>query len=143
MKKLLFITVLCIAFTNFVQAQKDSLKVWGNCGMCKTRIEKAAKKAGATAAEWNEETKMLYVKYAAGSNSQKVQKAIAAVGHDTEQFTAPDQVYNSLHGCCKYERKATAEKSTAKSCCTDTEKCKKENCCTGSTCSKDKNCCSK
>ncbi|MBK9486598.1 MAG: hypothetical protein IPO01_15855 [Chitinophagaceae bacterium] len=28
-------------------AKTETIKVWGNCGMCKTTIEKAAKKAGA------------------------------------------------------------------------------------------------
>lgn len=143
MKKLFFILLVCIAFATNANAQKDSIKVWGNCGMCKTRIEKAAKTAGATSATWNDETKMLYVKYAVGGNNQKIQKAVAAVGHDTEKFAAPEEVYNKLHGCCKYERKAVSEKSTSQSCCKDMEKCKKESCCTGSTCSKNSNCCSK
>ena len=31
-------------------AKSETIKVWGNCGMCKTTIEKAAKKAGAKTA---------------------------------------------------------------------------------------------
>ena len=38
-------------------AKTETIKVWGNCGMCKTTIEKAAKKAGATKATWNEDSK--------------------------------------------------------------------------------------
>ncbi|MBS2214063.1 hypothetical protein KEM09_21845, partial [Carboxylicivirga mesophila] len=33
-----------------------------------------------------------------------VEKAIATVGHDTEHHKADDEVYDNLHGCCKYER---------------------------------------
>ena len=42
----------------------STFKVWGNCGMCKTTIEGAAKKSGATYASWNVDTKVMTVKYA-------------------------------------------------------------------------------
>jgi hypothetical protein len=35
-----------------------TLKVWGSCEMCKTRIENAVKSEGATAATWDDKTKM-------------------------------------------------------------------------------------
>jgi hypothetical protein len=35
----------------------------------------------------------------------EIHKKIASVGYDTELETASDEVYNNLHGCCKYERK--------------------------------------
>lgn len=83
----------------------DSIKVAGNCGMCKARIEKAAKMDGVTKAEWSEETKILTLVYdPAVINSDDVQKKIASVGHDTEKFRAEDKVYNSLPGCCKFDR---------------------------------------
>jgi copper chaperone CopZ len=83
----------------------DSIKVSGNCVMCKARIEKAAKVEGISKAEWSDETKMLTLVYdPAKVNSEDVQKKIAAVGHDTEKFKADDKAYNSLPGCCKYER---------------------------------------
>jgi periplasmic mercuric ion binding protein len=89
-------------------ATKQTIKVWGNCGMCKTTIEKAAKKAGAATATWSEQTHELKVTYAAQkTNSQKIQQAIAAAGYDTQDETAITAVYNKLHSCCKYERKAT------------------------------------
>jgi hypothetical protein len=34
-----------------------------------------------------------------------IKKAIADVGHDNDAYKAPDEVYNNLHSCCKYERK--------------------------------------
>lgn len=83
----------------------DSIKVAGNCGMCKARIEKAAKMDGVTKAEWSEKTKILTLVYdPAVINSDDVQKNIASVGHDTEKFRAEDKVYNSLPGCCKFDR---------------------------------------
>jgi len=83
----------------------ESFKVAGSCGMCKTRIEKAAKVDGVSKAEWDSEKQLLTVTY----NPEKIkiddiQKKIAAVGHDTEKFKAEDKVYDKLPGCCKYER---------------------------------------
>jgi periplasmic mercuric ion binding protein len=130
---------------NFSYAQstvkKETIKVWGNCGMCKTTIEKAAKKAGATAASWNEESKELKVAYAGNKTSAvKIQQAIAKTGYDTQDFTADDEVYNKLHGCCQYDRKAAA--ATTKCC--DSGKCGTGvDCCIGMDCCKDKSCCSK
>jgi periplasmic mercuric ion binding protein len=95
--------------TSFAQTvvKKEIIKVWGNCGMCKTTIEKAAKKGGASAANWNEESKELKVSYAVNkTSSAKIQQSIAKSGYDTQDFTADDKVYNKLHGCCQYDRKA-------------------------------------
>ena len=132
-------------FSNFSFAQtakKETIKVWGNCGMCKKTIETAATKAGASSAKWDTETKMLSVSYSAKkTNAQKIQEAIAAVGYDTRDLTAPDDVYNKLHGCCQYDRKAD-EASTKKISCCSNDKCSKDEC-KGKDCCKgaDKDCC--
>jgi periplasmic mercuric ion binding protein len=84
----------------------EAIKVWGNCNMCKARIEKAAKAEGVVKAEWNKDTKILNLVYNPSViSSDAIQKKIAAVGHDTEKYRADDQVYNSLDACCHYERK--------------------------------------
>ena len=81
----------------------ETLKVQGNCGMCKTRIEKAAKLDGVSKAEWNSETKLLAVTYdAAKTNLDQIGKKVAAVGHDNEKGKTDDKTYNSLPSCCKY-----------------------------------------
>ena len=81
----------------------ESLKVSGNCGMCKERIETAAKVEGVTKADWDKSTKMLSLVYnPAVVKSDDIQKKIAAVGHDTEKYKADAKTYNSLPGCCKY-----------------------------------------
>ena len=86
-------------------SKTESFKVWGNCGMCKDRIESTVKEAGATAAVWDSKTKLLSVTYdPSKTNRDLLSKKIAAVGHDTEKFKAPDEVYSKLPGCCKYER---------------------------------------
>ncbi|MBV5314040.1 MAG: efflux RND transporter periplasmic adaptor subunit [Prolixibacteraceae bacterium] len=84
----------------------SEFKVSGNCDMCKERIETAAKSvSGVGSAEWSSETKMLQVKFdASKTNSDTIQKAIAKVGHDTENFKAPENVYKELPECCLYRK---------------------------------------
>jgi copper chaperone CopZ len=80
--------------------------VWGNCGMCNTKITTAAKSVvGVISAKWNSETKMMSVKYdSEKTNLDEIQKKIASVGYDTKKYKADDEVYNNLHHCCKYDR---------------------------------------
>jgi periplasmic mercuric ion binding protein len=140
----LFITSFCAAQSG---SKKETIKVWGNCGMCKKTIEKAAKTAGATSANWNEETKELKVTYASSKTSNNnIQQAIAKAGYDTEGFTASNAAYDKLHGCCKYDRK---EEASTAACCNeehckkDAAACKETGCCKTTQCCKDKACCQK
>lgn len=104
-----FLFIILASFTASAQksvTKKETFKVYGECGMCKKTIEKAAKDSGATAANWNEETKQLTVTYKTGKTSnEKIQQAIAAAGYDTRDLTADNAAYDKLHECCKYERK--------------------------------------
>ena len=80
-------------------------KVFGNCGMCEKRIEKAAKIDGVSAADWDEDTKILTITFDETKvKPSQVHQAVAAVGHDTEKVKADDAVYANLHECCQYER---------------------------------------
>ena len=112
MKTMKLIIALCFAIgmstTSFAQtnSKTKTITVKGQCGMCKTRIEKAAKIEGVSQAIWNDQTDKLTVTY----NPTKVklidiEKSIAAVGHDTEGVKADDKAYSNLPGCCKYDRK--------------------------------------
>ena len=95
------------AVTLFARAdEKEKFKVAGNCGMCETRIEKAAKGVeGVQLADWDKETKMIEVTFnSEQTDSDQIQKAIAKAGHDTPEHKASDKVYDELPGCCKYER---------------------------------------
>lgn len=88
------------------QSKTESFKVYGNCGMCKSRIEKAAKAVGVAEASWSADTRMLSVTYDSSKvTNEEIQKKIASVGHDTEAMRAEDSVYEKLPGCCLYERK--------------------------------------
>jgi copper chaperone CopZ len=91
-------------------AKAATVKVYGNCGMCETTIEKAANKSKVSKADWNEETKMATITYdGKKTNVDAVLKNIALAGYDNQSFLAPDAAYNELPGCCKYDR----EKKTA------------------------------
>ncbi len=89
-----------------ISGQKGSFKVAGKCGMCETRIENAALSVrGVESAEWDKESGIIELEYnAKKADLEKIQKAIATAGHDTELFTANDKVYEKLPECCKYER---------------------------------------
>jgi mercuric ion binding protein len=142
------ITVL-LAITGISFGQKvktETFNVSGNCGMCKSNIEKAAKTAGASYALWNKNTKVLTVKYSSAStNTAKIQQQIATVGYDNAGAKATNEAYDKLHGCCKYER-ADASKEA---CCESEEKCTHETakmyCCKDGKCTKEghdgKDCC--
>ena len=94
------------------QIKTDTIKVFGECGMCKNRIQKALKTEGITSAAWDTETKLLVVAYDASIiSNDDIQKKMAAAGHDTEKYLADDKVYEKLPGCCHYERKKTEKKS--------------------------------
>jgi copper chaperone CopZ len=86
-------------------AKTVTFKVWGNCDMCKARIEKAVKAEGATSADWDVKSKILTVTFEPAKTSvDGLNKKLAAVGHDTEKYKADDKAYDALDACCKYPR---------------------------------------
>lgn len=93
------------ASTESMAASFD-FKVSGNCGMCKKRIEKAAKAVfGVLNATWDKETKVINIAVSDEAvTKDEVSKAIATVGHDTEFHKAEASVYEELPGCCQYDR---------------------------------------
>lgn len=91
---------------NMPSTKKETFKVWGNCDLCKVRIEKAVKSEGATSADWNTKTKLLTVTFdPAKASIDAFSKKLAAAGHDTEKYRADDKAYNALDACCQYPRK--------------------------------------
>lgn len=111
--KNLIIAILFVLVTLPAQAQdkknknaKYNIEVNGNCEQCKKRIEKAAYSVtGVKSAEWHIDDHTLHLIL----NEEKcsaldVKKAIAKVGHDTDEVKALDADYDNLHACCKYER---------------------------------------
>ena len=88
------------------EVKKEIFTVYGNCGMCKRTIEGSLKDVqGVTLAEWDKETDQMTVSF----NPQKItldaiKQKIADVGYDSDTHRAENKVYNSLPGCCQYER---------------------------------------
>ena len=86
-------------------ATTETVKVYGNCGMCEATIEKAGSLKNESKVDWDKETKMATLTYDTKiTNQGDILKRIALVGYDSDQFLAPDDTYASLPGCCQYER---------------------------------------
>lgn len=84
-----------------------SFKVYGNCGMCKKRIEKAANSvSGVTHSSWDSDTQQITVHTDQQNlNKENVSEGIAKAGHDTEFHLTENSTYDDLPGCCQYERR--------------------------------------
>jgi len=113
MKKLLTLLLIVSCINGWAQqnliSKTDttvSFKVFGNCEMCKVRIENATKIKGVIQANWDIDTKQFTLQYdPAITSPQKVQKRIAEVGHDTELEIAKDYIYKDLPDCCLYRNR--------------------------------------
>jgi copper chaperone CopZ len=103
-------------FAVFAGNKTEKVKVFGNCDMCKSRIEKAAKTVdGVASANWDKETKMMNLTFDdSKTDVHKVEMAIANAGYDTEMHKATDEAYNKLPGCCQYDRAKTDMKMDSK-----------------------------
>ncbi len=112
MKTKMFFSSLAIILLSlapvFAQPTSKTMKVYGKCSLCETRIEKAAKSvSGVSSADWNAESQMLSFSFdASKTNMEKVQAAILAAGHDTDMKRTSDKSYKALPKCCQYERPA-------------------------------------
>lgn len=106
MKNIIIIFFALISFASFAQSNKvvkAEIKVYGNCGMCKARIEKALDRTGIKTAAWDTKTKNLSVVYNPNKiTEQQIHKFIAEVGHDTDQAKAKEETYAKLPFCCLY-----------------------------------------
>ena len=112
MKNIIIILVALIGFSAQAQDKKNknakhTVEVNGNCEQCKKRIEKAAYAvAGVKSAVWDIEShKLSLILNEEKTSVADVQKAVAKVGHDTEETKATDKDYANLHSCCQYDRK--------------------------------------
>jgi hypothetical protein len=101
--------LLSMLFIPFVARSQEAatieatFKAAGNCGQCKTRIEKALSIEGVKEALWNKRTHSVTVAFTSPPLTlDSLQQRVAAVGHDTEKFRAADSVYTALPACCRY-----------------------------------------
>ncbi|BDB54095.1 hypothetical protein GENT5_04000 [Flavobacterium ammoniigenes] len=114
---LVAITVL-LSFTScnaqIKNATTETVKIYGNCGMCEKTIEKAGNLKDIAKIDWNVDTKMATITYdTKKTNQDEILKRIALSGYDSDKFLAPDDVYNNLHGCCQYDRVAKVPVNTS------------------------------
>ncbi len=78
-------------------------KAKGCCPMCEDRIIDALDVPGVRAAEWDQFSEMATVVYKPKKISEeRIQQLVADAGHDTDLFSASDEVYNGLAACCLY-----------------------------------------
>lgn len=108
---LIFLFFTLLSITTYAQSAAPAstkvitanLKVYGNCGMCKSRIERALDTKGVKQAKWSPATKNLEVVYVPGKiTERKIRQLVSAAGHDTDSTKAPDAVYAKLPFCCLY-----------------------------------------
>ena len=118
-KILTVLSILLSSIAGFAQtagAKTETVKVFGNCAMCKEMIENAGNDKRGAKVEWNKDSKLATLTY----NSEKITadevlKKIALAGYDNEKFLAPDEAYSKLPECCKYKRELKSDEMPASS----------------------------
>ena len=101
------LAVAAMSATMQAKTVKTEIPVNGKCNeMCKPRIEKAAKAVpGVLSATWNlKAQKLTFVYDNTKTDTKKVQKAVAASGHDSGNIKVSQATCNKLPGCCKYRK---------------------------------------
>ena len=114
--KILVAIIVLLSYTSCAAQTKnqktETVKIYGNCGMCKSTIEKAGNMKNQANVDWDKETKMATISYdSLKTSKEEILKRIALAGYDSDIFLAPNDTYSNLAGCCQYER---AEKTIAK-----------------------------
>ncbi len=106
-----FVFLVSVIVGSAFAQNENSMNIYfptlGNCYLCKLRIEEAVNNLqGIESVTWDNTTSVTDVTYDDEvMDAFIIMHAIAAVGHDTEWFPAPDSAYNTLVGtCCEYER---------------------------------------
>lgn len=110
LKKILIAAVVLLSISVNAQIKNkktETVKILGNCEMCKKNIEKAGNVSKIAAVEWNVDSNMAKLTYdSTKTNSDEILKRIANAGYDSEQYKATEEQYKKLHGCCQYDREA-------------------------------------
>jgi len=125
LKYLMTALIILLSTSNYAQiknAKTETVKVYGNCGMCETKIETAGNLKKIAKVDWNKDSQMATLTYDTKKTTKdEILKRIALAGYDSDTFLAPDAVYENLHGCCQYDRVA---KVSAKTVASDSEQAK-------------------
>ncbi|MCF8272679.1 MAG: cation transporter [Flavobacteriaceae bacterium] len=102
-----------IEMSNDMAMTDLSFGVRGNCGMCKSTIEKAANSVeGVASANWDVDKKKIDVSFDdTKTDAMAIHKAIASSGYDTEKVAGDEEAYEDLPGCCKYDHEMMMNQS--------------------------------
>ncbi|MCM4154389.1 DUF3347 domain-containing protein [Gramella sp. AN32] len=105
---LIVLLVVLSATSGYAQIKNqktETVKVLGNCDMCKTSIENAGNLKNVSSVIWNKDSKMAEITFdSKKTNRSEILKRIALAGYDSDEYLAPDNAYAQLAECCKYER---------------------------------------
>lgn len=107
--KILGVIILLFSFSStnaqIKNSKTESVKIYGNCEMCKKTIEASGNLKKIAKVDWNKDSKIAAITYDnTKTNQDEILKRIALAGYDSDKFLAPDDVYSKLAGCCQYER---------------------------------------
>jgi len=95
-------------------AKTETVRIAGNCGICKQTIEAAGTKKGEATLSWNADTHLAELTYdSAATTADDVLKRVAYAGYDNARYLAPAEAYAALETCCQYERAQQAAVLTA------------------------------
>ena len=107
-----YLIVLSLFFSSLGFSQQSNLKslnvsflVKGVCEMCKDRIENGTiKLKGVKYVNWDIMSNNISLIYNSKKTSlDQIHKEISLLGHSTEKYKAPEEIYNTLPDCCRYE----------------------------------------
>jgi periplasmic mercuric ion binding protein len=86
------------------------IKVNGNCGDCKERIETAADIKGVKSAVWNPDNKILKLVFRNDKTDlNTIKAAVAKAGYSSDGIKADAKAYAKLPACCQYDDRTHEE----------------------------------
>lgn len=104
----LMAVLLLSSFFSWAQNSADqtlSVKISGNCGMCKKTIEAAGNVKNQSTLIWDEDTQQASLTFDPKKTSaDAILKRVALAGYDNEKYLATAETYANLHACCQYDR---------------------------------------
>jgi len=109
-KSNIFLTIIVLLLFPLCNAQTknqktETVKIYGNCEICESTIEKAGNLKNQSIVDWNKETKFATISYdSLKTSKEEILKRIALAGYDSDTFLAPNDTYSNLPICCQYER---------------------------------------
>ena len=105
---LIILSIVVSTTSGFAQIKNpktETVKIFGNCDICKTSIEKAGSLKNVAIVNWNKDSKMAEITFdSKKTNRNEILKRIALAGYDSDEYLAPDSAYAQLAECCRYER---------------------------------------